>query len=77
MPPGCGDAGVCGLEDTGGVMGPPWEALAGEAALGVGQGESSRGMGVGGLSSSDWERRRWIAVSSTYLLKKFWDKRHS
>lgn len=68
MATGCGLAGVCGLDEIGGVMGP---GRAGDAAaLWVGQGGgSSRVMGVGGLSSSDWERRMLMAVSSTYLLK--------
>lgn len=55
-----------GLELIGGVMGP-WRA--GEAALCVVQRVSSRGMGVGGFSSSDWDRRMLMADSSTYLLR--------
>lgn len=66
-PPGCGLAGVWGLDETGGVIGP---CLAGDAGLGVGHGLSSRGTGVGGLSSSDWDLLLLIALSSTYLLKK-------
>lgn len=57
---------MCGLEEMGGVMGP-WRA--GEAAFGVGQGLSSKGIGVGGLSSSDCDLLLLIAVSSTYLLR--------
>lgn len=56
-----------GLEETGGVMGP---CRAGEDGLaGTGQGESSNGTGVGGLSSSDCDLRRLSALSSTYLLR--------
>lgn len=56
-----------GLELMGGVIGP-WRA--GDAALWVGQRGSSKGMGVGGFSSSDWDRRMLMADSSTYLLRK-------
>ena len=70
MPAGCGLAGVCGLELMGGVMGP-WRA--GEAALcEVPQRVSSKGMGVGGFSSSDCDRRMLMADSSTYLLRNAW-----
>lgn len=54
------------MELIGGVIGP-WRA--GDAALCVVQRVSSSGMGVGGFSSSDWERRMLIADSSTYLLR--------
>ena len=69
-PPGWGLAGVWGFEETGGVMGP---CRAGELAFGVGHGLSSWGIGVGGLSSSDWDLLRLMAFSSTYLLKNDWN----
>lgn len=80
---GCGLAGVCGFELVGGVIGganrnPPSRGLCGARKLPPKNGDepptdagppcvSSIAIGEGGLSSSDCERRRYTADSSTYF----------